>query len=161
MFVEFDEMTENSRVWVYQNDQKLDNNLTKVVESHGRDFCENWEAHGKPLKSSVKVLHNQFIVVAVDETYNMVTGCSIDKSVDLVRKLEGSLGLSLFDRTKIAFLKDDEVFTKPMNNIKSEISAGVIDKNTVTFNNLVQNLGELKEKWLVPVGDSWLKRYFA
>lgn len=161
MFVEFDELSDNSRVWVYQSDRNLDDNLAKVVESSGREFCENWEAHGQPLRSSVKVLHNQFIVISVDESFNMATGCSIDKSVDLVRKLEGSLNLSLFDRTNIAFLKDGEVFLSPMNGIKNEISAGVIDQNTVTFNNLVQNVGELKEKWQVRVGDSWLKRYFA
>lgn len=161
MFVEFDEMAESSRVWIYQSDTKLDAQLREVVESQGRDFCNHWEAHGNPLKSSVKVLYDQFIIITVDEAYNMATGCSIDKSVDLVRKLEQSLGISLFDRTKVAFLKNDEVFTKPMNSIKNEISAGVIDQNTVTFNNLVQNLGELKQKWQVPVGDSWLKRYFA
>lgn len=161
MFVELDEMAESSRVWIYQSDRKLDDQLTEIVESQGRDFCDHWQAHGNPLKSSVKVLHNQFIIIAVDESYNMATGCSIDKSVDLVRKLEQSLGVSLFDRTKIAFLKNNEVFTKPMNSIKNEISAGVIDQNTVTFNNLVQNLGELKHKWQVLVGDSWLKRYFA
>ena len=161
MYIEFEEMPSSARVWIYQSNKKLSNDLVKEVEGLGKSFCQSWEAHGQTLKSAVKVFHNQFLVITVDESFNKATGCSIDKSVDLVRNLEGQLGISFFDRTNIAFLKDGEVFLTPMNEIKKEITDGVIDRDTVTFNNLVQNIGEMKEKWQVPVGDSWLNRYFA
>lgn len=161
MYIEFDEMPATARVWIYQSNTKLDSDLIKMIELQGQAFCENWEAHGQPLKSTFKVFHDQFLVISVDESYNMASGCSIDKSVELVRNLESRLGVSFFDRTNIAFLKEDEVFLKPMYTLKKEISAGAIDRDTVTFNNLVQNIGEMKEKWQVPVGDSWLNRYFA
>ncbi len=161
MLVHFDEMPDTSRVWIYQSESKFTIPQIAEIENRGKSFCEAWEAHGNPLKSSIKVLHNQFIVIAVDEHYSSPTGCSIDKSVALIQSLESSLGISLFNRTNIAFLDESEVFIKPLQGIKNEISAGVINQETVTFNNLVQNLGELKEKWQVPVGDSWLKRYFA
>ena len=161
MYIAFDNMPESARVWIYQSKQQISEVAATEIEKHGRTFCENWDAHGHPLKSSMKVMHNRFIVIAVDESFNAASGCSIDRSVRLVQELEQAFGLSLFDRTHVAFLSGDEVLLKPLNGIKNEISAGVIDQNTVTFNNLVQNLGEMKAKWKVPVGESWLKRYFA
>lgn len=161
MLISFDEMPNTARVWVYQSEKKFTDSQVVEIISKGNQFCENWAAHGNPLKSTIKIFHNQFIVIAVDENFNNTTGCSIDKSVALVQSLEQSLGISLFSRTNIAFLSKEEVFTKPLQGIKNEISSGVIDKETVTFNNLVQNIGELKEKWQIPVGESWLKRYFA
>ena len=161
MYIAFDNMPETARVWIYQSTQQISDEVVAQIENHGQSFCESWDAHGQPLKSSLKVLHNRFIVITVDEAFNAASGCSIDRSVRLVQELEQSFGLSLFDRTHIAFLQGNEVLLKPLNGIKSEISAGVIGEDTVTFNNLVQNLGEMKAKWKVPVGESWLKRYFA
>ena len=161
MYIAFDNMPETARVWIYQSKQEISEEVAGLIEKHGKTFCDSWDAHGQPLKFSLKVLHNRFIVITVDESFNAASGCSIDRSVRLVQELEKAFALSLFDRTHVAFLKGDEVLLKPLNGIKNEISAGVIGQDTVTFNNLVQNLGEMKAKWKVPVGESWLKRYFA
>ncbi|MGB3464401.1 MAG: hypothetical protein WBA74_03990, partial [Cyclobacteriaceae bacterium] len=80
MYIEFDLMPSTARVWIYQSSERLDDNLVKVIENHGQAFCEEWEAHGQALKSTVKVLHNRFLVISVDESFNKATGCSIDKS---------------------------------------------------------------------------------
>ncbi|MEL7146395.1 MAG: hypothetical protein AAFO69_08510 [Bacteroidota bacterium] len=161
MYIAFDQMPESARVWIYQSREQITDEAVIQIEKHGKDFCESWDAHGQPLKSSLKVLHNRFVIITVDESFNVASGCSIDRSVRLVQEIEQAFGLSLFDRTHVAFLKGNEVLLKPLNGIKNEISAGVIAEDTVTFNNLVQNLGEMRANWKVPVGESWLKRYFA
>ena len=161
MFSDFDQMADTSRIWIYQAAHKFTKEQEDTILQHGHSFCDQWEAHGVPLMSSIKVFYNQFIVIAVDEGYNNATGCSIDRSVALMQALEKAIGSSLFDRSNIAFLKNGEVFIKPLQGIKSEIASGEIHAEMITFNNLVKNVGEMKEKWQVQVGNSWLKRYFA
>ena len=68
--------------------------------------------------------------------------------------------MNFLDRTKVAFVVNNEVFVEPFANLKSKVQNGEITKATMTFNNLVASVGEFEEKWLVEAGNSWLKRYF-
>jgi hypothetical protein len=36
----------------------------------------------------------------------------------------------------------------------------MIEKDTLTFNNAVTTLGEMKTDWQIPAGESWLAKYF-
>ncbi len=161
MYLNFDDMDPKARVWVYQSNRRLSEQEVAVISQNLKNFCEQWAAHGAPLQSSYLVYKNQFVVLTVDEGFNAASGCSIDSSVEIIRQLEQHLGVSFFERTQIAFINDDEVFLLPMNELKSNISSGRISQNTLTFNNLVKDVGELKESWQVEAGSSWLKRYFV
>jgi len=160
MFVPYDTLSDNSRVWIYQADRKMNSeelqSLTKALES----FTKDWAAHGAQLKSSFKVLHDQFLILAVEESFNKASGCSIDSSVHLVQALSNELGIDFFNRTKIAFVFDDEVYLESLNNLKEKVKEGLIKKDTVTFNNLVKNKKELEASWKVPAGETWIDRYF-
>jgi hypothetical protein len=123
-------------------------------------FCDQWAAHNTPLHSSFKVLHDKFLILAVDEGVNAASGCSIDSSVRFVKIIEQSIGINFFDRSQVAFLIDDNIYTTELNSIKNEISAGTIEADTLTFNLQAQNVAEFNENWLMPVHESWMKKYF-
>ena len=160
MYVAFQELPADARVWVYQSDRKFSADEVGALKQLAKQFLDSWEAHGKPLRGSFELFHDQFLVVSVDETFNPVTGCSIDSSVALIHELEKAMNVSFFDRTQVAFLIDGEVYLGPMNQLKSLIGAGKIAEDTITFNNLVKNVGELNDSWKISAGNSWLKRYF-
>ena len=44
--------------------------------------------------------------------------------------------------------------------MKSLVESGTIEKKTLTFNNLVTNVEQLENSWMIPAADSWLKRFF-
>jgi hypothetical protein len=160
MLVAFEELPESARVWIYQSDKILDARQMSFISEQASRFCDQWSAHSTPLKSSYKILHNKFVVLAVDEGFNEASGCSIDSSVNFIKAIENQLELNFFDRTKVAFLIDDNIYTTELQSIKNEISSGKIERNTLTFNLQAQNIAEFQEKWLMPVEDSWMKRYF-
>lgn len=160
MIVSFDELPNTARVWIYQADRTLDKSDIEVIASEAHSFFDGWAAHGAPLKSSFQVYHNKFLVIAVDESYNQASGCSIDASVGLVKNLEQNLGINFFDRTKVCFLINDQIFESSISEIKKLVEEGTIQADTPTFNNLVPNKGELESSWVIPSEDSWLKRYF-
>lgn len=160
MYIPFEEMSPNSRIWIYQADRQITEEEEHQIEHSAKEFLEGWAAHGNPLNSSFAVLHNKFLVISVDESYNMASGCSIDASVALVRRLEEQLNLNFFDRSKVAFLLNGEIFESSMADLKELISEGKINSETITFNNLVANVNELNNQWKMPAGETWLKRYF-
>ena len=160
MLVKFEELPESARVWIYQSDRLFTSEEENIIIKATEDFCGQWEAHGTPLHSSFRVLHQKFLVLAVDEGVNNASGCSIDSSVRFIKTVEQKLNLNFFDRSQVAFLINDQVLTTDLKAIKNEIGNGKIDEEALTFNLQAQNLGEFNSNWLVAAGDSWMKRYF-
>ncbi len=160
MRAEFEEMPGHARLWVYQANRSLSKEEVDLLINITTNFVDQWQAHGKSLRSSFEVRFDQFLVLAVDESYNGATGCSIDSSVQLIRTLEQQLNVSFLDRSKVALLQEDKVALEPLAELKNLASQGTLTKNTVVFNNSVASMDQYRESWMVPAGDSWLKRYF-
>ena len=78
MYVDFEELPETARIWVYQSDRELDDAQLSAMRSSLKNFIEEWTRHGKDLKGSYTILYNHFIVLGVDESFNEVSGCSIE-----------------------------------------------------------------------------------
>ena len=165
MYVPFDELPPHARVWVYQANRALTDIEEKQVLQAGQQFARQWAAHGQDLAASVAVFYQQFLVVAVDEWVAQASGCSIDSSVAYVKWLEETFGqsqpISFFDRTQIAFLRDDQLWLVPMKELKQKVADGDILPEFLTFNNTVATKQDLQERWLVPAQSSWLARYFS
>lgn len=161
MFAEFDSLPETSRVWVYQSTRKLEDVEVRTISQALNSFTQQWAAHGQPLKSSFKIFYHQFIVLAADESFNEASGCSIDDSVHIVKEIDQTFRLNLFDRTDIAFLKDEHVVIIKLNELSQALAAGIWNQNTLFFNNVVAVKGALQTNWLVPAANTWLKRYLT
>ena len=159
MFVDFDKMARDSRVWLYQSDRDLTAEEQNYILEQTEKFLNTWVAHGTNLNSSVKIFYKRFLVILVDEKFASVSGCSIDSSVRFVKALETELNVNFFDRTKVAFLDDGNVFLESLNKIKNRISEGIISGDAITFNNQITNKEELEESWMVPASEAWLSRY--
>lgn len=160
MYIPFDSLSSHARVWVYQADRSLSEGEQALIDKTAPAFLDSWATHGKALKASYRLFHNQFLVIGVDEVQQAASGCSIDSSVSFVQALEKELEVSFLDRGKVAFVSGDKVFLEAIPQLKSSIAAGKITADTQTFNNLVASKQELEEKWLLPVKETWLKRYF-
>ncbi|WP_420582444.1 hypothetical protein [Reichenbachiella sp.] len=160
MYIPFDEMADTSRVWIYQADKLLSTSQQSQIESKCNSFLQEWAAHGQALKSSFQIIHDKFLVISVDESFNQASGCSIDASVALIKNLEQEFEINFFDRTKVCFFIDGEVVEVPLNGIKAEVESGTITSETLTFNNLVTDIRSFQTEWKVEAKNSWLKRYF-
>lgn len=159
MFVPFDTLPDNARIWIYQTDRKFLPEEVKVITETTRHFCEDWSAHGHPLKTSFKIDHQQFLILAVDEASAGASGCSIDGSVRMLKKLQNDIGTDFFERTKIPFLIENEVTLISTSDLKKAFADGVLNSASLTFNILIATKGELEKGWVVPAGKTWLSKY--
>src|SRR4051794_33207059 len=98
-----------SRVWVYQSDREFTASEVAEIQQKLTAFTNQWQAHGQQLQSKAEVLYNFFIVFTVDESSANVTGCSIDSSVKILKEIERTYHVDLFNRFNMAYKVNDKI----------------------------------------------------
>lgn len=146
----------DAKVWVYQSSRAFIEKEELEVNEQLHQFYENWQSHGQPVKGWAKLLFRQFVVVMADEQQSMVSGCSTDSSVRVIKSLERQYDVNFFDRMMITFLVKGKAEMLPFEQVQYAIDKGYIDGDTFLFNNVVATKQDLLEKWLVPLKFSWL-----
>lgn len=159
MFVPFESISPDSRIWIYQSTGKFSRQDSDTIHAHLRQFTESWLVHGKPLRCSYDIRYDQFIILAVDESYSAPSGCSIDSSVNAIKALEPLTGHRFFERNLVAFMDRGEVILIPVQQLKQKFRENIWNEATFAFNNLVDKKWQLERNWLVPAGKTWLNRY--
>ena len=155
------QFSENSRVWVYQADRELSAAETEQVQQQLDSFTTSWTAHNNQLKAKAEVRYNRFLVLIVDESQAGASGCSIDKSVNFIKRLEQEFKINLLDRFNLAYREREKVLSAPRDEFEDLLRSGKINSSTIVYNNLVQNLEQLETKWEVPFKDSWHNQLFG
>jgi hypothetical protein len=93
-----------------------------------------------------------------DESATMVSGCSTDSSVRIIKSMENQYKVNFFDRLLLAFLVKDKLQLLPMAQLNYALEKGFIDENTIYLNNTVLTKQDLDQNWLVPIKNSWLAK---
>ncbi len=154
----YQELSDNSRVWIYQSSRELTEEETKEILEHGNKFIAAWSAHGAELKAAFQIFYNRFLVLFADESQVKASGCSIDSSVHFIQKIQDAYQLDLFDHLNIAFKSSNKIDTLRMNDFQQALSKGQLTENTIVFNNLIESKGEFDAAWETEVKNSWHKK---
>lgn len=153
---------ETERIWIYQADRLMTAEETQEVLTKLQSFTSQWKAHGKKLAADVEVLYGLFIVLKIDESVAPPTGCSIDKSVHLLKELETQLNIDFFDRMKVAYQTENgEIRVANRDEFESLLRRGQVHEETFVFNNLVNRADELPHQWKIPFRESWHAKVFS
>lgn len=150
-----------NRIWIYQASRFFKAEELEVIQSTLDSFVSAWKAHGTPLVAQARVLYNLFIVLQVDESVAQATGCSVDKSVHLLKSLEQQLNISLFDRLSIVY-KDafGSVHIVSKGEFQDLIASGEVTVDTIVFNNMLTDGADFPQRWEVPLRESWHAKVF-
>ncbi len=160
MFVPFDDLTNDARVWIYPSSRPFTETESVAIAQKLEAFITQWTAHGASLKASFSLPYNCFIVIGLDENSQTATGCSIDASVRIIQELEKTYDLVLLDKMNVSFKQGEFITYKPLLDFKEMVKNNSVTENTVVFNHLVINKTEFLSQWEVPAKDSWHARYF-
>ncbi len=155
MFVPFNQLPSDSRIWIYQSDRPFTLEEEIKITSLLTPFTESWTAHSKDLAAGFVVLYHRFIILGIDEKMAMASGCSIDKSVHIILQVENELNLSLTNRLLYAYQNQEEVNVVHRNKFEALIANGEVGPNTIFFDNLIERKSDLDNKWEIPFEKSW------
>ena len=160
MYVDFEDISDDSRVWIYQAARQFSEQEKELINSKLSAFCDSWNTHGNRMPTSFQIVDNHLLVLAVDEAGLGASGCSIDSSVRALRELESEIENNITDQGKVTFKSNTgEITVASALGIKSKVTSGEIDSQTLVINPQVKNKKDLESLWIL-AGNSWLNRYF-
>ena len=155
----FSELPDHSRVWIYQSNRSFTKDELVDISDKLIVFLNNWVAHGLNLEAGFEIKYKRFIIIALDQDKQSVTGCSIDASVKFIQELEILYSVNLMDKMNVSYKQGDYVAYKTLTDFKKMAKDKAVSKKTIVFNNLVNSVGEYKQFWEVPASESWHSRF--
>ena len=160
MYVNFESLNDDARIWVYQSNREFVADEVSIIKQELEFFVNDWTRHGDDLKASFDIKYNHFIILAVDESFNKVSGCSIDASTHVFKKFEKEFQVELLNKMNTAFKDGDHINVVTLADFQKYVQDERIQPQTLVFNNMVQKKAELDQLWEVPANRSWHRRYF-
>mgnify|MGYP001373428050 CR=1 FL=1 len=149
----------NSRLWIFQSLSLLTNHEKEIISNRLNNFFDNWDAHGKILKSSSFFVYSNFLVVLVDSSEVTATGCSIDKLFNKIKEIGEKLNKNLINNNFVAYKFNDSESINFLNlfDFKKKIRDKLI-LDCVVFDNSISNIEQFKKSWVINIED-WKKKY--
>jgi hypothetical protein len=151
----------NSKVWIYQSNRIFFMQEALEMEKMLQEFVQDWKSHGTPVKGYANLFFGRFIVIMADETATGVSGCSTDSSVRLIKTIEQTYNVNMFDRLLLCFYRNEKVEQIPLSQLQYAIDNGLIKPETLYFDNTVLTKADLETKWITPAKNTWLAKKFG
>ena len=154
-------LSAQSRVWIFQADRTLSDYESSTITDKVNAFVQQWTAHKLGVKGAGYLLYNRFIILMADEEEVAVSGCSIESSVHFIHTIAREFELEFFDRWNFAYQNGNAVESCGREKFQQLVEQGIINNQTIVFNNLVKTKAEFESKWRIEYKDSWHKNLNA
>ncbi len=152
----FDDLPDNSRLWIFESDQQIEETQLGNLEQNLDSFLSTWAAHGSDLNAGWELRYDRFLMIAVDESKTSASGCSIDSLTRFMMNLGEALGVSFLDRSLVSHRFGDEIARTTRAGFTELAAAGSVTGDTVVFDNTLVSLGALRRgDWETPAAQSW------
>jgi len=149
MLADFHTLPEESRIWLYAAENALSKDQQNYILKVISDALKGWNAHQRPLTAGVTVLENHFIIIALDESKNAASGCSIDTLQNTIQKIEKELSITLMNRLNVFCEIEGQIVCIPSFKLGSTVSSDTpfYDLTILTKSDLNTYLKPLSEGW--------------
>ena len=153
MLADFHTLPEESRIWLYAAENTLSKDQQIYIVNLISENLKGWNAHKQPLTAGFTILKNHFIVIALDESKNEASGCSIDTLQNMIQKIEKELSIPLMNRLNV-FCEIKELIVC----IPSFKLASIAKSNTLFYDLTIQKKSDLRH-FLKPIGEGWCAHF--
>ena len=159
MIVDFKTMPDDSRIWIYQSNRDFNESEIGIINDKTTSFLDNWQAHGKDLECSYSIIDKRFIIIAVNESFNPIGGCSIDFSLQLIKDISSTIGIDLLNRLVVNLKIDNRLESLSLSDLKNKIKDGEFSPETIIFNTAINSKSELLNNFEIDIKSSWLSKF--
>lgn len=145
----------SSKLWIYASNRALNPTEVEWLNEQLSSFVIEWASHGNNLTARAEVLNPYFVVFAVDLSQEEASGCSIDKSVRLMKELGKELNVDFFNRLNV-WIADE-------NGNHQLVKFNDLKKypNHFTYDTLLDKLGKLENEFKLTVTEYLQKKELA
>ena len=140
---DLEDFNPESKIWIFTANRVMSGSEVSQISAKLKDFTKSWVSHNNQLKATAFILHNIFIVLAVDNSAAVASGCSIDTAMRFIQTLQIDFDIDLLDRQSFVYLDGgNKVHLVRKNELANKIAAGEINDGTLFYDTLVENLGQ-------------------
>ena len=138
---QIDRFPDSARVWIYGCEQPIPDQYLGIVNQRITDFSNNWKSHGTRVDGYAFLFEQRFIFFcALDSP----SGCSIDSSVAVLKKLYQDTGIDFLNINLIYFRQDSEIRCVSRRTFSALVRTGSVSLTTPVFDLSVERLGDLR-----------------
>ena len=159
MYVSFNLLPPNAKVWIYQSDSNLSSKDVELIEKEVKLFLNNWSSHNKEIESSYEIRYNRFLIIGLNENINSASGCSIDKSVNFIKNLQSILKVNFLNRLNVAYKIGNEINSISLLEFQNMIRENKLSKDSIVYNNMIDTKKLYLNNWETTIENSWHKKY--
>jgi hypothetical protein len=145
----------DARIWIYQSDRPFSEKESVEIAEKTKNFLDSWTSHQVSLKAGFEIRYGIFLIIMLDEKHAASGGCSIDKLFHFIQQLESNYSIRLLDRNIFAFKENGRVILADKMKFEKMVEEGLINDDTVVFNNLIQSRQQLETDWEIAFKESW------
>ena len=154
--VNIQNLPDDSRTWVFGADKTLDRVQTSTLLAEVDRYLAQWRAHGAELTVGRDFKEGRFLTVAVDQSTEGASGCSIDGLFRALKALGSQLGASLVTSGLVFYRdKDGAIRSVDREQFTTLAANGDITSATRVFDPTVTTLGEWRARFEMNAADSW------
>ena len=159
MYVSFNLLPPNAKVWIYQSDSNLSNTDVELIEKEVKFFLNNWSSHNKEIESSFEIRYNRFLIIGLNENINSASGCSIDKSVNFIKNLQSILKVNFLNRLDVAYKIGNEINSISLLEFQTMLRENKLSKDSIVYNNMIDTKKLYLNNWETTIEKSWHKKF--
>ena len=159
MFVDFEEIPEDAKVWVYPSSRKFYPNEIEALEEKVKTFVESWKSDDATFKASFKFLYNRFIILTADDIATELSNADMDAAVSLILNLQETYEVALLDRMNVCFKQGEHVQYKDLKDFKKLLKNKALTGKSIIFDNLVNTKQDFDNYWEITIEESWYNRF--
>lgn len=159
MFVDFESLPKDAKVWVYPSSRKFYPNEIIEVEAKLKEFVKNWKLDDINFKASYRFLYNRFLILVADDTSSSITNADIDASVSFILTLQQEYNIELLDKMNVCFKQGEYIQYKELKDFKKLLKNKAITRKTIIFDNLITTKQDLENFWEIAIEESWYRRF--
>jgi len=160
MIVSFDELSPNSKIWIFKGQRAFNKNEKEQCEKSLNEFMETWLSHGANVHGGFQFFEDQFLLIGAESEGGPPSGCSTDGLVHFIQDLSNRIGIDLMDNASIFFKDGDSFKRAEFQKISEFIQKGELKENTLVLNSQVTQKKDLNEKLIVEAIHFLGPRYF-
>jgi hypothetical protein len=149
-------LPDSSRIWLFAASRPLEDDELQSLEKELDSFVGGWKSHGNELNAGFAILHKTIVAIAVDESAESPSGCSIDKAFRLLTDLGVAMQIDFMNRMLLVkpYCNISKVFTQA--EAMAAIDAGELGRHDLVFNPSLSTLGELRADYLQLFAENWM-----
>jgi|UniRef100_UPI004048D596 hypothetical protein len=159
MFVNYDEISETAKVWVYPSSRKFYPNELGKIEEKIEEFLVGWKSDDDAFKASYQFLYQRFIILVAEHDTTALKVQDIDASVAFIIGLQEEFDVVLLDKMNVCFKQGEFVQYKELADFKKLLKNKAVTAKTIVFDNLISTKDDLENHWELPIEDSWYGRF--